>query len=224
VLARFREAVRSSEAVLCRNLGVVMHLVSSDSELYGSFYDLVGMGARRPEETPIEVQRRVADDVLFPHYQDKIRFLALTLNGIGATRFGNCSVVLKQAAIQDRATVFEENSVLFAEKHDLGARRHRAPAGFRATWSRRDQLAAAKLEGELRPDTELDAFPGVMMKEGATWEDDQFIEVHIYGPLHRKSIARVTVDRPKRRADIGILQDLKRVLRPLGPSVDVVDR
>src|ERR1700693_4663276 len=42
VLALFREAVRSSKAVLCRPIGLVMTLVSSDSQLYASFYQLVG--------------------------------------------------------------------------------------------------------------------------------------------------------------------------------------
>ena len=224
VLARFRQAVCSSEAVLSRNLSAVMHLVSTDNELYVSYYDLVGMGARRPEDTPIEVQRRVTDELLFPQYRDKIRFVALTLNGIGVTRFGNCSVVLKQAAVQDRTTVFEENSVRFADKHDLGVKRHRVPTGFRATWGRRDQLAAAKLEPEMEPGMEPEAFPSVMMKEGKTWEDDQFIEVHIYGPLHRRSIARLRVAESNRRADKTMLLELQRILKPLGAAVDIVNK
>ncbi|MDP2997230.1 MAG: hypothetical protein Q8N47_07065 [Bryobacterales bacterium] len=127
-----------------------MHLLSSDNELYASFYDLVGMGARRPEDTIVERQRLLTDDILFPHYRDKIRFAALSLDGRGATRWGECSLMLREMPIEDRTTVFEENSVNFALKRTLGVAKPTVPPGHRAVWDRRDQLAASKLEHTLR--------------------------------------------------------------------------
>ena len=110
VLSEFRQAVRSSSrAVFFRQVSQVFSLISSDNELYVSFYQLVGMGARRPEDTPIERKRLVADDLLFPHYRERICFAALSLDGMGAASWGNCSVVLKDKYLQNRATVFEEN-------------------------------------------------------------------------------------------------------------------
>src|SRR4051812_32441688 len=38
VPALFRDAVKSSEAVLCRRLGIAKNLIFSDNELYASFY------------------------------------------------------------------------------------------------------------------------------------------------------------------------------------------
>lgn len=229
VLAAFRDAVRGSAAVLCRSLSITKSLVSSDSEMYASYYDLIGMGARRPEDTPIEIKRQLADDILFPHYREKIRFAALSLNGVGITRFGECSIVFKGAAVQERATVFEENSLHFAEKLDLGVRRHNVPPGFRAVWGRRDELAGAKLEHALQPDMAPDAFQSVILKEGGTSEEDSFIEVHIWGPLHRKGIARVTIAVPKgpsprHRSDKAMLRELERLLKPIGVPVDMVER
>jgi hypothetical protein len=72
-----------SRAVLCRSLNQVFELAASDNVLYASFYQLVGMGARRPEETEIEKQRALTDDWLFPYYKESIRFAALSLDGHG---------------------------------------------------------------------------------------------------------------------------------------------
>ena len=223
VLADFRGAVRSSEAVLCRNLSTVMSLISNEDELYASFYQLVGMGARRPAETPVECQRALADDILFPYYRDQIRFAALSLNGRGVPDYGDCSLVLKELPIQDRATVFEENSLYFCMKRDLGMKRHTVPRGYRAKWSRRDELAAAKLESALQPGTQADGFAEIIMKPAAESEDAGFIEVHIYGPLHRRNIARLTARRPRNKPDQAILKRVESSLRSIGATVEIYE-
>ena len=166
VLVEFRNAARSSLAVLCQSLSKVMKLVSSDNELYASFYQLVGLGARRPEDTEIEMQRLLADDILFPYYREEIRFAALSLDGQGVVRFGECSLVLTEETIRDRTTVFEENSLYFCSRRGLGVRAHSVPPGFRASWSRREQLAAAKLEPALQPAMSAPDFVDVILKGG----------------------------------------------------------
>jgi hypothetical protein len=200
-----------------------MRLLSSDNELYASFYDLVGMGARRPEDSVIELQRSITDDILFPHYRDKIRFAALSLDGRGATRWGECSLVLREMPIEDRTTVFEENSVNFARKRKLGVEKPTVPPGYRAVWERRDQLAAAKLEHALQPGMQPQAFAGVMLKEGSSSVDDDFVEVHIYGSLHRKNVARMTIRKPKRKADGAILKQLEADLREIGATIETYE-
>jgi len=59
----------------------VQELVSSDNVLYATFYQLVGMGARRPEDTQTDLERLIADDIIFPYYKHEIRFAALSLTG-----------------------------------------------------------------------------------------------------------------------------------------------
>jgi hypothetical protein len=223
VLADFRGAVRSSEAVLCRNLSTVMSLISSEDELYASFYQLVGMGARRPAETPAEIQRTLADDILFPYYRDQIRFASLSLNGRGVPHYGDCSLVLKELPIQDRATAFEENSLYFCMKRDLGLKRHIPPRGYRARWSRRDELAAAKLESALQPGAQADSFAEIIMKPAAKSKDADFIEVHIYGPLHRRNIARLTARRPQNKPDKAILKRVESTLKSIGATVEIYE-
>src|ERR1700690_534343 len=44
VFLRFQEALRFSAAVICRPISKVKELMSSDNELYATFYQLVGAG------------------------------------------------------------------------------------------------------------------------------------------------------------------------------------
>lgn len=221
VMTGFRSAVRRSEAVLCRPLGIVMNLVSTDNELHATFYDLVGVGARRPEDTPIELQRQIADDILFPYYRNEIRFAALSINGEGITRYGTCSLVLREALIEERTTVFEENSLYFGVRKNLGLRKPVVPLGFRTTWARRDELAAAKLQSALHAGAGLADFAGILLTLGKGPEDDDFVEVHIYGPLHRRNIARLTIRGAKRRAERGIIKQLEVTLTSIGARVEI---
>ena len=65
----FLEDLKSSVAVICRPVGKVKDLVSSGNELYASFYQLVGAGARRLEGTKMDLERRVSDAIMFPYYE-----------------------------------------------------------------------------------------------------------------------------------------------------------
>jgi hypothetical protein len=99
--------------------------------------------------------------------------------------------VLADFAIRDRVTAFEENSLLFCEKHRLGVHEGIAP-GHRSTWKYRDQLAAAKLEPKLSPTTLPEDFSGILLSREEAF-DSAFIEVHIYERLNRQSIKWVLV-------------------------------
>ena len=60
ILDQFRQAMNDSQAVLCRSFGKTQELVSDDNEIYATFYQLVGAGNRRPEDTQIERDRLIA--------------------------------------------------------------------------------------------------------------------------------------------------------------------
>lgn len=208
VLLRFQEALRFSAAVICRSISKVKELMSNDNQLYASFYQLVGAGARRPEKSLVDRERLVADALLFPYYKDEIRFAALSLDGIGVTGpYGSCSMVLKNLAISERATVFEGNSLEFSRTRGLGVGKP-VPPGYRAVWEERDLLGCAKLSTRLDPATPENSFPKILL---GSWED--FIEVHIYGALHRRSLERIVVPRPTRVEDGVLLSAIKGIVR-----------
>jgi|ERR1017187_257868 hypothetical protein len=135
VLAQFQEAVQTSRAVLCRSLHQVMSLVSSDNEIYATFYAQINAQTRRPEETLVERERLIADNLLFPYFHQEIRFAALSPDGRGVRHYGACALTLSEVAIRHRATVFEKNSVEFCRERKLGMRKP-VPLGFRAVCAR----------------------------------------------------------------------------------------
>jgi hypothetical protein len=185
-----------------------MALVSSDNELYASFYGQRRAGARRAEDTPVERERLIADNLLFPHYHEEIRFAALSLTDEGVQYYGRCSIVLSDFAIRHRATVFERNSVEFCKENRLGAGVP-LPPGYRAVWDSRDKLAAAKLHGQLkRDDTEVN-FQRLLLSNAQQACAD-FVEVNVYGPIHRRAFTNITVDSPATASDEALVIELER--------------
>jgi hypothetical protein len=115
VFDAFRREVARSNAVFCRSVSQIKEVVSSDNQLYVSFYQMVGMGSRRPEETTIERERLLADDLLFPFYREQICFAALSLNAQGASSWGNCSVQLRADHISGSSDGFRSELPLFLQ-------------------------------------------------------------------------------------------------------------
>jgi hypothetical protein len=213
-LARFQGHVQKSRAVLCRSLNQTMSLVSTDNSIYASFYDLVRAKVRRPEETTIDQDRLIADDLLFPHYREEIRFAALSMNGIGMRAYGECSMVLADSAIRHRATVFEKNSLDFCRERKLGVG-NPVPFGYRALWHDRGTLAAAKLHDLLEANTTPDQYTSILLNE--TKRD--FIEVHVFGPIHRRSIEEITVTTTGHSSDEALLLEIERRVEEFGATV-----
>src|SRR5271165_3613861 len=143
VFRSFVDAMRTSRAVVCRSLKIAAQFVLSDDPLYSTYYKGVGRD-RRVDLAPIDDDRRATDVLLFPSYFEHIVFAALSLDGVGTKNYGNCSLVLKEMAIESRASVFEKNSVTFCREAALGVGRP-LPAGHRAAWSQRHELAGVKL-------------------------------------------------------------------------------
>lgn len=205
IISDFASAAKASFAVLSRSFNKIQEMVSTDNELYASFYQLVGAGAKRPLTTVVEFERQIADDLLFPYYREHIRFAALSLDGSGPAGYGDCTVSLKDVAVKNRATVFEENSLTFCRRFGLGFGRP-VPRGHRAVWSDRDKLATAKLAATLSANTGTDEFAEKLI------DGDNFIEVHIFGPLTKYSIAAVTRSNATRPVDKLLESEIRRRL------------
>jgi hypothetical protein len=80
------------------------------------------------------------------------------------------------------------------------------PPGYRSTWEDRGILATAKLEPKFVPSTSAAEFPAILV--GNTGQD--FVEVHIFGPLNQGSIERIVARKPKTEADRILLEEIKR--------------
>jgi hypothetical protein len=197
-LQDFESAVAGSNAVISRSQSEVFRLAMSTRQLYGTYYQLIEAGLRLPDGDEWDVLRELADTVLFPHYKQEMRFGALSLDGLGLPNYGECSVILREPMIADRSSVFEENSALFVERRNIKiSRKPNLPKGYRATWGERAKLCVAKLYGRIDSATTPDKYSQILLKAGATSEDDEFVEVLIFGPMTVLTMERVIVVDPR---------------------------
>lgn len=221
VLKEFGGAVVKSKAIICRSLSVVQRLMSSDNELYTSFYQQIESEARLPESNRWDRGRSAVDSTLFPLYHSQIVFAALSLENRCPLTYGPYAMVLREEMILQRATVFEENSFVFIQsKHKIVAG-DPIPAGYRAIWQERDKLAMAKLHSKLDARTKPEQFPRILLTPGKDETTQDFIEVHIYGPIHRAAVEKIVGPQPRAHADKAILKSLRRKLSEVGATLEI---
>ena len=121
VLEKFRGSAAKSSVLISCSLGKISELLSSDNQLFATFYKAVGGETRLPEDNEWDRIRQAVDSLLFPYYAEHIRFGSLSIDLTGIPSYGNYSIALKELAIRDRATVFEENSITFIKKRRIVA-------------------------------------------------------------------------------------------------------
>ncbi|HYV06817.1 MAG TPA: hypothetical protein VFB82_19635 [Blastocatellia bacterium] len=221
-LQAFEAAAGESKAVSSRPIGFLQPLVQSDNNLYSTYYKLIESEVRLPEGTKWDVLRAVSDEALFTGFKDEIRFAALSLDGLGVAHYGDCSIAWREEMIAHRASVFEENSIMFMDHHSILIRdAHRLPKGYRATWGERAKLCVAKLYKSIDATIQPDEYSGVLIRQGATPEDDEFVEVHIWGSMSRRTIERVIVPRPRTKAERTIIKAIGEALGMAGATLEV---
>lgn len=221
ILVDFGRAVLSSQAVIARSLSTIQSLMSSDEALYVNFYQQVGSGSRLPADSNWDRGRLAVDGTLFPHYHDKVVFGALSLDGQGPHNYGPYCLVLREDMIKNRTSVFEENSFTFCQtKHKIVVG-DPIPPGYRAIWEGGDQIAMAKLHGSLDTETRTESYPGILLSQTKGKTPEDFVEVHIYGPIHRAAVERITGPPPKSKADKAILRSIKRKAAEVGAVVEI---
>lgn len=136
-LKDFDDDAANSKAVLARSPGDLLRLANSDHDLFATYYQLRRAGLRLPKGDEWDYRRHSADLALFPDFEEQITFAALSLDGTGLSNYGSCSIVLRNDMIAHRASVFEENSVTFTERHRVAMKKGKVPHGYRAPWADR---------------------------------------------------------------------------------------
>jgi hypothetical protein len=82
----------------------------------------------------------------------------------------------------------------------------------------RSKVALAKLAEEIADDTPNESFPGILLMPRPTREDDQFVEVHIWGPMSIRTFSHASIERKGQSK--AILRALRYRLEGQGLSVD----
>ncbi len=211
-------AATRSLAVIARSLQETMRLASKDNEVYATYHQLTEIEFRIPDGDRWHLLRKLTDLALFGDYMKEIRFAALSLDGLGLMSYGDYAWVLREDMISHRASVFEENSVIFMKRKDVRlAGASELPAGHRATWADRAKLCVAKLAPRIDGNTRPEALPELLLRQGSNPEKDEFVEVHVGGPMTVRTLERVIPKRGPRRGVIG--RALKAKLEQYGVEV-----
>lgn len=219
-LEEFSLLIQKSTAVIARNIGILSRLVSSDLQLYVNFHKELEAGLRLPDDNIWDKARSSVDSTLFPNYFNQMCFAALSINGKGLTRYGAYSIILKDEMIKERSSVFEENSMTFFKKHKVIVG-DPVPFGFRASWEKRAELGKAKFYPKLSKSTISSDFSSLLLKSGINEEEDEFIEVHIYGPIHRFAIKKVIGPKPIKKDDIVMMKVIEKKLIEIGAEMEL---
>jgi hypothetical protein len=163
---------------------------------YLNYHKQVEFGMRPPATIVNHGDRAMVGERLFPNYSAHIQYAALSPSGAGLATYGPVAVrwLVTPTYLGRRISLLEENSFTFFEKHGLGTLHVPVPPGWRATWEDRSILASAKIGSRLTSATAADDIADMVLHIGATRQDDNFIEVHIYDEkgLDRKDVDRVT--------------------------------
>jgi hypothetical protein len=205
------EAIARTRAVIARPPTEVLRLSQSDREIYATYYQLSSAGVRVPEGNKWDTLRQMVDAAAFPGFEDEIRFGALSLDGGGPANYGVCGLVLRTDMIAHRATVFEENTVLWYGKAGFRPM-DPLPAGYRTTWDRRQELGVAKLGDRVAAQIDEPEIGRMLQREGDTTGSDDFIEVHVFGPVTIRTCEEVTIRPTRDEADAVISRAVLEVL------------
>ncbi len=220
-LEQFGTAASGSAVVVSRNLAVLAALVESSNTLISTYHKLVGAEARLPEQNEFDPYRAIVEGMVHPHgVHENITFGAITLDGRGVVKYGAFSINLKQDMISNRTTVFEENPFSFCDRHACRPNKP-FPPGYRASWQRRAELAMAKLHPKIQPGISPAEFPSILLEVDPDKIETDFIEAHVYGPVHPKAIARVVLAaQPKATADRLIWKRVRQKLVDMGVEIE----
>jgi hypothetical protein len=221
VLNDFGLAVLNSKTVIARSYGFLDDVLEDGNRTWTSWARQLAGGQRVAEANEWDKARASFEPALFPNFHSDILFGCLSLNGTGLFAFGQCAVILKTDLIAVRTTVFEENPAIFCKRLRL-VTGDPVPPGYRATWENRHHLAIAKLYPELTSTTKPSDYPAILLQNGRTTGDADYVEAHIFGPINRYTIESVIAKKPKAGHDTAILRAIGRKLATLGAKLEVI--
>jgi hypothetical protein len=183
--------------------------LSDPRTLYAGYEELVGSGSRVPAAMETDANRRAVGGKVFGSYAGQIRYGVLSLDGSSLPNYGLVFLRLRDVAIQNRVTFMHENSFMFLKDSGISVLSP-IPLGFVSGWHNREQLAAAKIEPALAPGNTEKDWPGLLVKQGKTRQDDRCIEAHIFDGFNADSVENVTFGGPganrEERRDIKCIQ------------------
>lgn len=215
-LYSFEECLRVSTSVIATSVEVLREFAANSKFIYTTYGLSVQGQSRTPADPQDDSLRRMVDAYLFGEYGSEIRYAALSLDGSGLSNYGNYFVSLREIAIQSRSSLLDENSFKFFEDY-AATSAFKIPPGHRCVWAERTKLGVIKCAEKLLDASSSNLFPDILLHNGASRQEDDFIEVHIYGPITVGAIDLVRVGPKTKRSDeVAVLKVIKELLEKQG--------
>ena len=181
---------------------------------YHNYSRRVDSGERTLADATNHSDRETVGARLFAGYHQHIHYAALSPDGRGLLSYGPIAVRWEVTPdyLGKRATLLEENSFIFYDRHALGELRATVPAGYQAIWDDRSKLAACKGAHRLTVATGVSALASVLFHPGKSRIEDDFVEVMIFADegLDTLDVDRVTLSRSPRSEEESHRRELVR--------------
>jgi len=215
-LNKFEERMKTTSAVISVKLGFLHSFVADNKQLYATYQLGVRAQTRKAAAAEDDRYRIAVEGMIFGSYGEKIRYAALSLDGRGPS-YGDYSFRLEEIAVRDRASLLEQNSYDFVEHHKL--KKGRIPPGYRSAWPERHKLAVAKLAAQVSSTTIEEDYAQLLLPAAADRSSDEFIEVHIFGPLDISAIESIRGKSAlRKKADQALVANIKAWVRKAGKT------
>lgn len=207
--------VADGKIVINTDINFLYNLINDPKMNFSNYHRLTDAQVRKAALEQHHIDRRVADDALFPNYLEHIVQGALSCDGQGLPNYGPVGVFLKNTVAQLRVSLLIDNSFGFLKRHFQFQKP--LPTGYRAVWDDRSRLAVVKHQPELTSSMSESEIRKLIVRPGPDRYSDDFIEVHIYDGFDKRAIESVILSRLlARRSDRNRWQDLKELLTAEG--------
>lgn len=195
IVAEFERVCDASTAVFNCGVTKLFREIASETDIFETYHDLERLRVRseRPTGHNFQKLRPQAEIELMGSEQhlDKLHYAALSLDGFGLDGYGDCTVTLREDMICHRASCFEGNSaLLYEQEHDFSE-------FLRSSWAERAMLCVAKTAAVLDDSISCRDFPRMLLSTGLTQDNDQFVEVHVFGTMTAQTFETVAIDSSK---------------------------
>jgi hypothetical protein len=184
---RLQRLADQTVAVVNAPVGMAHDLFFREDLLYSPYEAQVRAVVRSPADFEHDRRRRAVGDLLYASWGAEIVYAALCVDGAGLTSYGQAHLELEEVTIAYRASVLEENSYRFIERHGLTPAKP-LPIGYLAVWGERGKLAVAKLVERLQPELDDQACCALLLESCGNRSFDLFLEVHIYGNFNYQAV------------------------------------
>lgn len=186
----FENAIETeARAVVNIDLDYLENFIVHKNTLYASYGLATAGETREYAKSQFDKERRGVEGFIFGSNAEHIRYAALSLNKSGLKSYADYTLSLKNIAISDRGTVFEENSYIVFQKY-FNQKDLVLENGHVASWENKHLLAVVKCSEEIIKKNKT-TFADILLKSTGDRKTDDFMEVHIFGTFKKESVESV---------------------------------